>query len=817
MDTVLSLVAVVCLIWSLVGLIWPKALFFALPSKKKRLHAFFLPLVCMLAAVGIAVALQQNQKGNWVLAGIFCFLAFFYAGKVRQEKKITSQPPGSRASTPAAAPTQSDSGIYVNVSTSYGYGGESPSRPEGSQAVWHGPGKSVEVKGLTLPGMVYVGGNLPDQNNYYNDACLINPKLKISPAEPWQGSDEMTYWPAYDRISPRCRGAYLKWLATGRSEPEAYIGYVFLFFYGLERRLFLDGQKKGVPDEERAAIVTEVRRLLAVYGENHSFRGYASNFLAMEWMLYQRHNDIPEYLNFADRYCAGPFQVLLAQHVAAQKPLPPDVALQWLSLHPEFGLRTPARRCPKEFKTLFAQRYTSKFGDGMLVPPNKKTLSLSYHAASSSLRGMLLNLPNLPDPFLLTAPLKKIAIVAEECTTDLEAYSRYLGRKGSDPASLAALALLPKELVPHASAAGKIREFLFGVTAKGPGLVAVKSLYEALGETPPDQFNKKEAESLATLLEKLGFGLAPDIRYYGIKPELDSSVTVFSKGHGIDFRPSEEFRLIGVMIRLGAMVSQSDGTVSSQEETVLKSLIQNSRELTGIEKDSLLAYLHWSLYTPQGMTGLKQKLAEIGSQAKAVISRILVAVAYADGYLDPKEVKQLEKLYTVLGLDKAQVTGDLHAAVSADVPPTVAVRDAEPTYAVPQPAAASAPAFTLNQELIRIREQETQQVRNVLENIFVEQLEEPAVTESSMAEAPSANPLAELDQAHQSLFSRLLTQENWERSALYELCKELGLMIDGALEVLNEWAFANANAPLIEDGDPVYVDVELAKEITDAR
>jgi hypothetical protein len=41
-------------------------------------------------------------------------------------------------------------------------------------------------------------------------------------------------------------------------------------------------------------------------------------------------------------------------------------------------------------------------------------------------------------------------------------------------------------------------------------------------------------------------------------------------------------------------------------------------------------------------------------------------------------------------------------------------------------------------------------------------------------------------------------------------------MPDGALEVLNEWSFANANAPLIEDGAPIYVDLELAKELNNA-
>jgi hypothetical protein len=37
------------------------------------------------------------------------------------------------------------------------------------------------------------------------------------------------------------------------------------------------------------------------------------------------------------------------------------------------------------------------------------------------------------------------------------------------------------------------------------------------------------------------------------------------------------------------------------------------------------------------------------------------------------------------------------------------------------------------------------------------------------------------------------------------------------LELLNEWAYEHANAPLIEDGELVYIDIELAREILDEQ
>ena len=697
---------------------------------------------------------------------------------------------------------------------------ENYKRPCGEPAKWYGCDNSVTVKGYKISGgLVYFGEMLLDAGGYANDACLINPKLEVSSAEPWEAKDEMGYWPHYESIPAKCRGAYLKWLADGRAEPEAYIGYVFLFFYGLERRLLIDGQKDEISDKERLEIVDEVRRLLNVYGDNRSFRGYASNFLAMEWVLYQNDKPIPDYIDFNDRYCLEPFRVVLAQHVVERKPLPMDVAFQWITLHPDFRLRTPARRCAKEFRELFVYRYIDKFGEGLVIKPNKKPLKLEYQSASPSIPILEVKLPDLSDLFNLTDPVKKLHALAEECTIELDAYSRHLGHKDKTPNSMAALALLPKELISRSPCVKQVKNLLADICASGLGAVTMDALYGSLGESPPSQIGKKGCESLAMLIEGLGFGMAPDMRYHNIKPDPDGKVVIFPLGHGVDFRTSKEFRIIGTILRLGAMVSQIDEDISPSEEVILQSLVKDNRELTSIEKDSLLAFLYWCLKTPQSTTGLKQQLSKMSAVEKIAISHILISVVHADGHIDPREIKQMEKFYTTLGLDKKQVANDIHVLAAASEPVTVGLRDPETSFTIPKPIPepATEKGFSLNDELIRIREEETRQVKGVLEGIFSDQSEEEAgaAPDSTLAQHPSA-PLNSLDEMHQNLFHQLITQETWKRPAIHEMCKELDLMVDGAMEVLNEWAFANANAPLIDDGDPIYVDVNLAKEIMDA-
>jgi tellurite resistance protein len=266
------------------------------------------------------------------------------------------------------------------------------------------------------------------------------------------------------------------------------------------------------------------------------------------------------------------------------------------------------------------------------------------------------------------------------------------------------------------------------------------------------------------------------------------------------------------------MVSQIDKDIAPAEETTLQSLIKDNRELTNIEKDSLLAFLHWCLRTEQNAAGLKARLSEVSDNEKAAISHILVSVAHADGEIKPEEIKQLEKLYTTLGLNKEQVTGDIHSLAAQNGPVTVGVKDPDTSYTIPQAAKpiGAARGFVLNEELIKIRQEETTQVKSVLEDIFADQEEnEPEIIpEGAMV---SDDPLSLLDESHQNLFNQLVTKESWERTAFQETCKNLGLMVDGAMEVLNEWAFDNANAPLIDDGEPIYVDVGLAKEIVNVE
>ncbi|MGB3209980.1 MAG: TerB N-terminal domain-containing protein [Desulforhopalus sp.] len=703
--------------------------------------------------------------------------------------------------------------ITVKTSGSSYYGRARSTNKEPGR--WAPLNESVSVgKYRISKGLIYVGGVLKGLDDYSTESSLIDPTLPIDDLNPDYSGDEMGYWPTYLDINASSRAAYLEWLAGSRDNPDDYIGFVFLYFYGLERRLLVDKAEGKVSNQEMQVLFNEVKRLLNVYGKNRSFKNYSLNLISHVWILNGAKGTVSDEFLIFNNYFSPIFQYLLARTVNEEKPVPPNLAFAWVKGNPEFRLRTPARRCASEFRNLFEKRYKEAFQpDGLFIKPNKTKLSISYTPASSSLRGYEPVKFDLPDPTRLKSQAKKLCELAEKCTDDLNPYSRFLGRKGNSRESVSAIAQLPADLINHLKIdkIEVLKKYLKDRTSEHYSNISVASLLKVINEENLFKLNKKECETIAFLLDATGFGLAPDIRYHGAKLEANGSLIVFAGGHGLNFEPSVNFKAVGAILRLGAMVAKIDGEVSSPEVELLEEIIENDDKLRDLEKKSLKAYLHWRLVEPANAKGLKDQLSGLKSEEKSAISNILINVAYADGYVDPVEVRQLEKLYTSLGLEKESVAKDIHN-ISAQREPS-AVNSAQDAKANIN---TNRGAF-IDMDLLRRHEAETEGVKAILGEIFTESDTEENVqntTLSSEENSLSGGVIAELDEAHQTLFQKLIKKEEWAREEIQSICEHISLMIDGSIETINDWAFEHVDAPLIEEGELIYVDLELADEIS---
>ena len=70
-----------------------------------------------------------------------------------------------------------------------------------------------------------------------------------------------------------------------------------------------------------------------------------------------------------------------------------------------------------------------------------------------------------------------------------------------------------------------------------------------------------------------------------------------------------------------------------------------------------------------------------------------------------------------------------------------------------------------------------------------------------------------LDEAHTAMVRMMLSRPEWSREELLDVAADLELMLDGALEHINEAAFDAHDMALFEGEDPVTVNTEILEKV----
>ena len=79
---------------------------------------------------------------------------------------------------------------------------------------------------------------------------------------------------------------------------------------------------------------------------------------------------------------------------------------------------------------------------------------------------------------------------------------------------------------------------------------------------------------------------------------------------------------------------------------------------------------------------------------------------------------------------------------------------------------------------------------------------------------PIAAPLLPgLDLAHDTLARKLVSGAQWRRDELRDVALGCDLMLDGALEVLNDASFEHYGAHFLDGDDPVCINLEVRERM----
>lgn len=780
-------------------------------------------------------ALASIPKNAWIAVGIVaCIGAIMWFLATRTKRQLEQLQKSASVTTHLREPRSKDvtfsmhevslSNMSEETSEFYTVQLGSPPSPsfkipdaskQKSDTRWVPAGVSVTVSGFSLPGgMLYVGSALGRYDA--QEPSLINPKLRI--AKSYVDIEErlMSYWPSFHSISPEARRGYLQWLESGRSDPLADTGYVFLFFYGLERRALVDAVSDPQLKAEIPLIVKEVQRLLSIYGDNRSFRGYAEGFLDY---LSNTTVDPNLYLGPPPKVAAYsyemplPLRIGLGQHASNKRPLGADWALAWALADPNISKRTPVTRCKEVFSRLFKLKYESSHPAGLILAQNKTKLKTSYRAASAVLMAPSLSLGDIPDVMATSGTRKILQLLVELCTSELEPFSRYLGRNPESAEALEGLLQLPVTLWPTA-ARTELDELQ---TQIGDDLI-VMSFGELAGRfKSAGALSRDKVLALARALESLHIGMEPDVLAGSRTPKAEDRIALFvTQPEDGSLRASAAYNAASVTLDLASAVASADGDTSNEEVTLLAQHIDSWSHLSVAHRKRLKAHLQIQIQQPPTLASLKKKLDPLTVEAKRTIASFLAHLAQADGIVSPSEVKLLERVYKALQLDSQLLYSDLHGAASGasitPVKPATSTTQSEPGT---QSAAIGKQGFVLDHERIAELQRETAEVSALLAQVFTDdQVDEPEESFEAVESATeTSTDVAGLDLEHSAFLRLLISRAEWSRSELEAAASDMELMLDGALEQINDMAFERFDMPVTEGDDPIEINTDILEEL----
>lgn len=797
----------------------------------KFLRIVFLYVVLFFVAVIVGISFV-DQIGDGLFA-LYIFVApgllvWWYekrrSRRVALQKSAPAQSEApSRSSPPLVDPKTTGSDAIAwdrRAPTSPGVLGKAAATPSHAQKKpmrqqkgWVPKGEVVSIHTRDIPGLVYFG-TAPSINTHgYGEKCraYIDPSLPVARAGHDKEGKGMPYWPGYSSIPPECRATYLDWLAAGAKDGSYSPGYMFLYFYGIERRFFVD--EPGV--DERRDLIEEVRRLSDLFAENRSAQRYLSDFIEFAVVSITEVGSIQPVFDHSG--WEVPFSVKLAigAHLENGDNLDAGWLLSWFLCHPEKNLRTSAKRCRDEFISLFRVRFNARFPQGLKVSKPRKMLQGTYQAASREFNRTVnptINGKPVPDISGLRKPIEIAQEIADEVMDELEKFSRYIGRNPDGRGSVEAHALLPTELrqMFPSEDLDRIKRWATEAVEQG-GLVPVGDVIQRLEGARPAKLGKRQLTGAADALARLGYGLAPDPRFALRSPQIDEPVVIFDLGGEVEQleQVSTKYKAALMELALASFVAHADGVITELERKNLDNQARTVEGLTDHEKRRLRANLEWFLAVPPDMSLLRRKLKDTEADQQSAIRAALVAAAHADGVVRPEEVAEIEKVYRALGLDPNLIYSDLHAGGVPDAP--LRVREARPGMpgeaipVEPQPQGTK-----LDADRIASIRQDTDRVSAVLADIFSVDVDDEDGTE----EAPMS-VLAGLDQKHSALVREIISRQHWSEQEFSELATRHGLLAAGALETVNEWAFGAYDEALLEEYEGYDVSPEIADALAD--
>lgn len=190
------------------------------------------------------------------------------------------------------------------------------------------------------------------------EPSALTSKYPIKASSSLDANESIGYFPSYSGITPEQRWIYLNWLKDVRQQVD--IGYVFIFYYGLERHLLYGNYKDAV----------DVILLLRKHHTNSSFQSYSLGALLLAAILHKDENVLERALDTLTNERPDNL-VLIAKYLMKKGVTPSEI----ISMASPVGFKNKRyiNQYPDMFKDLLSSKLESEFGESLYPVYNLDT------------------------------------------------------------------------------------------------------------------------------------------------------------------------------------------------------------------------------------------------------------------------------------------------------------------------------------------------------------------------------------------------------------------------------------------------------------
>lgn len=684
---------------------------------------------------------------------------------------------------------------------------------------WHPPGQQVQFGEFHLKGGMFYSSSKPLQWPGEPSAIIATASVARHADAP---TNDLGYYPSYWNLADSQRRTYLEWLACGRRDekPEARaLGYLFLFFYGIEWRIIMEKDRDP-------ALIEELMGLLRHYSPHHKSRSLRSYFLSLahygsRLMGADAYRHYWAQLMELDEGKTGAevMKLILANLFEVEESLHWSVAYRMAMADPSCRKSVVIDRAKQEFWTLFQARFENEFPGGMPLKSAKQSAVFNYRPASYALLSKIDY--GRPSPYDLKianvagqhSQFQAISSIWNSCVKDLSGYSRAVSSKKTDVAGLKTWLALPDEL--KKSTPSPMQPFWEWMQANAPRqdefhFVTVGAMAAWYGIAERKKLTKGQATDLVYGAAAMGWNIAPHPDHVDQTFAWDQEVTVYKRIS--DDPPEPQIPGLVRLLYLLMPVAAADGSVDQSEIDAFHRLMGHE-----VSKDNdwqyleavLLALLRDTNLASQSLLAMTKHIAKRNRES---VFRLLIHIAAADGEVAPEEFKVLQKIARALELEPDLAERILRDDVAFR---EVTVTEAKPSGRVgekiPPKAPSQAPGLALNMDRIAELTKETHEVVSMLASVMSEEEElqsspEPVAVESSKETQAFVPAWATgIALPYQAALVYLVEHDELTIVDFESLAGRHHLMPDDLLNSINSWADEALGDFLIERGDPIRI------------